>query len=206
MTIYLYGKIVHTNTNYLILDHNGSGELIYVPQINRFKTGEVRKIFIFQIINEYNKITYGFDNFKEMVIFEDLISIQGLGPKTAISILNEGWENIINYIASSNKEMLTKIPYVSAKIANAILLTFKEKYIKFISKMNENELEKFNKTSKLNSNLKEFEETMKMLGFKNNQIKLALENMELTNNIEESVEMAIKIISQKHNESRIQSQ
>ncbi|WP_330463601.1 Holliday junction branch migration protein RuvA [Metamycoplasma gateae] len=204
MTVYLYGKIVHTNTNYLILDHNGRGELIYVPQISRFKVGDVRKIFVSQIINEYNKVSYGFENFKEMVVFEDLISLQGLGPKTAISILNIGWENIINYIANSNKEELTKIPFVSSKIANSILLTFKDKYEKFISKMSGEEMDKFNKTTKSSLFLKEFEETMKMLGFKNNQIKLALDNMELTNNIEESVENAIKIISKKQNETRIQ--
>ncbi|MGX9394970.1 Holliday junction branch migration protein RuvA [Mycoplasma sp. 1781] len=203
MTIYLYGKIVHTNTNYFILDHNGRGELICAPQMSRFKAGEVRKIFISEINNEYSRVTYGFDNFKEMVVFEDLISLQGLGPKTAISILNSGWENIINYIANSNKEELIKVPYVSPKIANAILLTLKDKYIKFISKMSDEEMQKFNKVSKNNTVLKEFEETMKMLGFKNNQIRLALDNMELTSNIEESVENAIKIISQKQNEARI---
>ncbi|SFW05632.1 Holliday junction DNA helicase RuvA [Chlamydia abortus] len=36
------------------------------------------------------KVTYGFETFKELVMFEDLISLQGLGPKTAITILNEG--------------------------------------------------------------------------------------------------------------------
>ncbi|ENY68682.1 Holliday junction DNA helicase RuvA [Metamycoplasma auris 15026] len=205
MTIYLYGKIVHLSTNYIILDHNGEGQLIYVAQIERFKIGDVRKIFISQIINEYNKVTYGFDNFKEMVVFEDLITLQGIGPKTAISILNAGWENIISYIASSNKEELTKIPYVSSKIANAILFSFKDKYAKFLSKINNEDLERFNKTIKTNQSLKEFEDTMRMLGFKPSQIKLALDNMEITNNIEESVENAIQIISKKQNETRIQS-
>ncbi|SYV90046.1 Holliday junction DNA helicase [Metamycoplasma alkalescens] len=46
---------------------------------------------------------------------------------------------------------------------------------------------------------------MKMLGFKTSQIKLALDHIELTNNIEECVENAIRIISQKQNETRIQS-
>ncbi|PZW01415.1 Holliday junction branch migration protein RuvA [Metamycoplasma auris] len=205
MTIYLYGKVVHQSSNYIIFDHNGEGQLIYVAQIERFKVGDVRKVFISQIINEYNKVTYGFDNFKEMVVFEDLITLQGIGPKTAISILNAGWENIISYIATSNKEELTKIPYVSSKIANAILFNFKDKYAKFISKINNEDLEKFNKTVKTNQILKEFEDTMRMLGFKPSQIKLALDNMELTNNIEESVENAIQIISKKQNETRIQS-
>ncbi|MBN4089502.1 Holliday junction branch migration protein RuvA [Mycoplasma enhydrae] len=203
MTIYLYGKIVHVNTNYLILDHNGTGELIYTPKIERFKSGENKKIFISQIVNEYSKVTYGFESFKEMVVFEDLISLQGLGPKTAISILNVGWENVIHYVANENREALTQISYVSNRIANAIILTFKDKYIKFIAKMPEEDLAKFNNKTKQNSHLKEFEETMKMLGFKSSQIKLALDNMELSSDIEESVENAIKIISQKQNEARV---
>ncbi|WP_373440562.1 OB-fold domain-containing protein [Metamycoplasma equirhinis] len=45
MKIYLYGKIMHVNTNYLILDHNGEGELIYVPNISRFEKDQVKKIW-----------------------------------------------------------------------------------------------------------------------------------------------------------------
>ncbi|GAA8717229.1 putative holliday junction DNA helicase RuvA [Chlamydia abortus] len=90
MTVYKYGKIVHVNSNYLILDHNGSGELIYVPNISRFVRDDFKKIFISNIENEYMKVTYGFETFKELVMFEDLISLQGLGPKTAMTILNEG--------------------------------------------------------------------------------------------------------------------
>ena len=46
MTVYKYGKIVHVNSNYLILDHNGSGELIYVPNISRFVRDDFKKIFL----------------------------------------------------------------------------------------------------------------------------------------------------------------
>ncbi|WP_373439997.1 Holliday junction branch migration protein RuvA [Metamycoplasma equirhinis] len=203
MKIYLYGKIMHVNTNYLILDHNGEGELIYVPNISRFEKDQVKKIFISNVTNEYTNTTYGFDCFKEMVIFEDLIALQGLGPKTAIAILNLGWENVLNYIATEDCNSLMKVSYVSQRIANNIIYNYKEKYQKFLSKLSEDEISKFkNKISESNAQ-SQFEETMKMLGFKSRQIKYALENMKLTENIEECVENAIKIIGSKANEARI---
>lgn len=202
MTIYKYGKIMHVNTNYLILDHNGNGELIYVPNIERFKKDEVRKIFISSIENEYSKTTYGFENFKELVLFEDLISLQGLGPKTAISILNEGWEKIINLIADGNKDELEKINYVSSRVANNIVSNYQSKYAKFVEKLvNGEDWKAKNKVS--NSYNNQFEETMKMLGFKTQQIKYALEKIKITENIEQCVEDAIKLISQNQHEIRV---
>lgn len=202
MTIYKYGKIMHVNTNYLILDHNGNGELIYVPNIERFKKDEVRKIFISSIENEYTKTTYGFENFKELVLFEDLISLQGLGPKTAISILNEGWEKIINLIADGNKDELEKINYVSSRVANNIVSNYQSKYAKFVEKLvNGEDWKVKNKVS--NSYNNQFEETMKMLGFKTQQIKYALEKIKITENIEQCVEDAIKLISQNQHEIRV---
>lgn len=202
MTIYKYGKIMHVNTNYLILDHNGNGELIYVPNIERFKKDEVRKVFISSIENEYSKTTYGFENFKELVLFEDLISLQGLGPKTAISILNEGWEKIINLIADGNKDELEKINYVSSRVANNIVSNYQTKYAKFVEKLvNGEDWKAKNKVS--NSYNNQFEETMKMLGFKTQQIKYALEKIKITENIEQCVEDAIKLISQNQHEIRV---
>lgn len=202
MTIYKYGKIMHVNTNYLILDHNGNGELIYVPNIERFKKDEVRKVFISSIENEYTKTTYGFENFKELVLFEDLISLQGLGPKTAISILNEGWEKIINLIADGNKDELEKINYVSSRVANNIISNYQSKYAKFVEKLvNGEDWKAKNKVS--NSYNNQFEETMKMLGFKTQQIKYALEKIKITENIEQCVEDAIKLISQNQHEIRV---
>ena len=121
MTLYKIGKIINIDKDYVIFENNDIGELINIPDVKRFKEGETRKIFISSIENEYTKTTYGFENFKELVLFEDLISLQGLGPKTAISILNEGWKKIINLIADGNKDELEKINYVSSLVANNIV-------------------------------------------------------------------------------------
>ncbi|TPE57431.1 Holliday junction branch migration protein RuvA [[Mycoplasma] falconis] len=205
MKVYLFGKIMHINTNYLILDHAGIGELIYVPNISRFKKDELRKIFICNISNEYTNTTYGFDNFKELVLFEDLIALSGIGPKIALSILNNGWENVLSWIANSEVKNLSKLQFVSNKIANNIVFTYSEKYKKFLNKLSEDDETKFKEKIETSKNKSQFEETMKMLGFKYNQIKYALENITLSDNIEQCVENAIKVISLKQqNEPRVQ--
>lgn len=206
MKIYLYGKIMHVNTNYLILDHNGEGELIYVADIKRFNKDDLRKIFIYDVVNEYKKTTYGFENFKELIIFEDLISLQGLGLKTAISLLNLGWENLIQLIANEDKDKLCEASYVSLRIANNIIFAYKQKYAKFLSKLSDEDLLKIKSKNTSDSLREKFEYTMRMLGFKKQQISYALEKMSITENIEESVENAIKIIGMKQNESRVLDQ
>ena len=197
MTIYKIGKIINIDKDYVIFENNDIGELINIPDVKRFKEGETRKIFISSIENEYSKTTYGFENFKELVLFEDLISLQGLGPKTAISILNEGWEKIINLIADGNKDELEKINYVSSRVANNIVSNYQSKYAKFVEKLvNGEDWKAKNKVS--NSYNNQFEETMKMLGFKTQQIKYALEKIKITENIEQCVEDAIKLIALKN--------
>ena len=197
MTLYKIGKIINIDKDYVIFENNDIGELINIPDVKRFKEGETRKVFISSIENEYSKTTYGFENFKELVLFEDLISLQGLGPKTAISILNEGWEKIINLIADGNKDELEKINYVSSRVANNIVSNYQSKYAKFVEKLvNGEDWKAKNKVS--NSYNNQFEETMKMLGFKTQQIKYALEKIKITENIEQCVEDAIKLIALKN--------
>ncbi|WP_308700673.1 helix-hairpin-helix domain-containing protein [Metamycoplasma hominis] len=141
-----------------------------------------------------------------MIIFEDLISLQGLGPKTAISLLNLGWENLIQLIANEDKDKLCEASYVSLRIANNIIFAYKQKYAKFLSKLSDEDLLKIKSKNTSDSLREKFEYTMRMLGFKKQQISYALEKMSITENIEESVENAIKIIGMKQNESRVLDQ
>ncbi|MXR13143.1 Holliday junction branch migration protein RuvA [Mycoplasma hyopneumoniae] len=214
MQIYQFGKIVSKNKNYLILENHGSGYLIYVPRIDRFNRDENRKIYIYEHENDYTKITYGFASFRERILFEDLISIQGVGPKTAISALNSGMQNLINLIAANDWKTLAKIPYLSEKNAKQIVFEFQKKYERF-NENHKNQTEETNQDSQekelekkddladitiQKSNLEDktaanLEDTLKMLGFKPRQIDYALTKVEPNENFENLIENAIKIIS-----------
>ncbi|WP_434337238.1 Holliday junction branch migration protein RuvA [Mesomycoplasma hyopneumoniae] len=214
MQIYQFGKIVSKNKNYLILENHGSGYLIYVPRIDRFSRDENRKIYIYEHENDYTKITYGFASFRERILFEDLISIQGVGPKTAISALNSGMQNLINLIAANDWKTLAKIPYLSEKNAKQIVFEFQKKYERF-NENHKNQTEETNQDTQekelenkddladitiQKSNLEDktaanLEDTLKMLGFKPRQIDYALTKVEPNENFENLIENAIKIIS-----------
>lgn len=92
MTIYKIGKITNIIKDCAVLENNNIGELINIPDIKRFKEGENRKLFVSSIENEYSKTTYGFEDIKELILFDDLISLQGIGPRQAIRLLNNGWK------------------------------------------------------------------------------------------------------------------
>ncbi|AJC49918.1 Holliday junction branch migration protein RuvA [Mycoplasma flocculare] len=214
MQIYQYGKIVSKNKNYLIIDNHGSGYLVYVPRIDRFSRDENRKIYLYEYENDYTKITYGFASFRERILFEDLISIQGIGPKTAISALNSGMQNVINLIASNDWKSLSKIPYLSEKNAKQIVFEFHRKYRKF-AENDKNQPDELNtepakKLLEKNDDLEDIalqktfledktasnlEDSLKMLGFKSRQIDYALAKVQPSENFENLIEEAIKLIS-----------
>ncbi|QJR44150.1 Holliday junction branch migration protein RuvA [Mycoplasma miroungirhinis] len=215
MKIYIYGKIVHVNKNYVILENNGIGEIIYVPNVERFKKDEFIKMFIYEYSSEYFKTTYGFSNFRELIVFEDLLSVQGIGPKTAINILAIGWKNIMSYISTANIEKLSEIPYLSTKTARQLVFEFQVKYEGFLQKWEKNTQNteentqinefSFNKTDTpiVSENVKNLEKSLKVLGFKQKQIKFAIDKINPVEDLEKSVEEAIKIISQASHDAII---
>lgn len=88
--LYKLGKIVSIAKSYFLLESNYTGYVVYAPEIERFELDKFQKVFIYRHKNDYVDVYYGFKEFKERLFFEDLLSIQGIGPKTGIAILNEG--------------------------------------------------------------------------------------------------------------------
>ena len=132
MTIYKIGKIINIDKDYVIFENNDIGELINIPDVKRFKEGETRKIFISSIENEYTKTTYGFEDIKELILFEDLISLQGIGPKKAMLLLNNGWKTIANWLADNYRDKIHSITYISPRAWGDISDYYSKKYQKWV--------------------------------------------------------------------------
>lgn len=181
--IYKFGKVISKTKSNLIFESDYTGYVISVIDVDKFEINKFQKIFIYEYKNEYNQNYYGFKEFKERIIFEDLISIPGIGPKTAMSILTINWKNLISLIASGNYEELSKIPYVSVKAARQIIFDFQKKYktIMLKNEENKNKLEVF--------------KTLKTLGFSDKQIDLVSNKLEDINDIDKMVQNAIEMIS-----------
>ncbi|MGY6171764.1 Holliday junction branch migration protein RuvA [Candidatus Mycoplasma pogonae] len=195
MTVYKIGKISHVSNSYIILDCNQVGYLIYIPYNRSYQKDETRRIYIYDHINEYQHKLYGFNSFKERILFEDLLSISGIGPKTAISILEHDFQHLVHLIANGDVSELAKVKYITAKSAKQIVFSLSEKYQKLLNKdlVNKTEL---TTVVKSNNIINDLEKTLQFLGFKKKQIDFALNNVDLSNeNIDFLVEAAIKVIS-----------
>lgn len=129
---YIIGKITYIDNNYLILENNGQGIIIYTPDIKRFKKDETRKLFISTMNSEYESTIYGFESFKELILFEDLISTNGIGPKKAMKFLDIGWKKLVNLFVDKAQDELWSITYIPTLTLTTIYNSYCNKYYAWI--------------------------------------------------------------------------
>lgn len=126
MVFYLKGKISAIFNERIVLETNDIGYVMFVSRPDRYKIGESRQIYTYEHIHEDEHYLVGFDTLEEKKMFLYLISVNGLGPKTALSMQrNATDEEIYNAIQSSNVSFLKKLPGVGGKSAEQIILDLK---------------------------------------------------------------------------------
>ena len=113
---YIKGIITEFYSDHIVLENNGIGYLIYVPNPYVYKKKEEVTVYVFQSITENDMRLYGFRSAKEKDLFLMLIKVKGIGPKSAIAILASGEVNDISF------------PGIGPKAASQIILDLKGKF------------------------------------------------------------------------------
>lgn len=180
MYSYIKGIITSIEINYIVLENNNIGYLIYVSNPYLYKMNEEVTIYLYQQIREDENTLYGFKNIEEKSLFLKLISVKGLGCKMALPMLSgNDKDSVYNAIESGNIEYLKKFPKIGDKVARQIILDLKGKLTDDNTKSNE-----FN----------ELTETLKSLGYKPNDIKRIIPNIDSSKSIEEQIKEALKLL------------
>lgn len=141
----LKGTVHSTEERAIILFTNGVGYQVFVPTSLLEEHDEELTLFIHTHIREDQMTLYGFRTKNELNFYELVLTINGVGPKMALAILNEPAQTIQNAIFTSNITALTKVSGVGKKIAERIILELKSKVIptdlnqQVTSKQTENE-------------------------------------------------------------------
>ncbi|CAL58921.1 Holliday junction ATP-dependent DNA helicase RuvA [Mycoplasmopsis agalactiae] len=195
MILYRIGEIIHKHNSNIIFESQGIGYSLILPDPERVEIKQKCKLYLFEIKNEYQYATYAFKDFKERLLFVDLISLNGIGPRAAFNILNFGFEKVVALIAEGNAEALIEIPYLNPRMARLIVAELQAKWSKMISPK---DAAKINETT---NTLSEVKETLKMVGFKTKQIDGALSKISSTDDVEKMIEEAIKLMSTQNYES-----
>lgn len=127
----LRGKVWEIQSERLVVDVQGTGYLLTVPQglLAKAYPGQELVIYTHVVIREDDLSLYGFSSLEEKQLFLEMLSVSGIGPKAAISLLSTfGAVQIQSAIASENFNLLTKVPGVGKKTAQRLILELKEKF------------------------------------------------------------------------------
>lgn len=133
MFYHLDGIVSEIGQNLVVIDCSGIGFAVNttVQTISMLKHGEKAKLYISEAIGESNFDLYGFYNKEEKRCFEMLISVSGIGPKAAMSILSySSPEALTLAIINEDIKALTVAPGIGKKIAQRVILELKDKISK----------------------------------------------------------------------------
>lgn len=124
---YLKGTVTAVLPNYIVVEVFGVGYQVYVANPYAFQLTE-QCVYVYQAVREDAITLYGFKTLDEKQIFLKLISVTGIGPKSALSILANGdVDGLVHAIESDNVAYLTKFPGVGKKTAGQLVLDLKGK-------------------------------------------------------------------------------
>ncbi len=125
---YIKGAVVQVTPRYLVIENNGVGWLVYVANPFRFAVDETRqvKVYLHQIVRENEIALYGFSDAGEKQLFLKLISVSGIGPKSALAILaNDDHSGFVSAVNNDDDAYLMKFPGIGRKTAKQIILDLK---------------------------------------------------------------------------------
>lgn len=179
---YIKGTITEYGPNYVVLECNNIGYLIYVANPYSYEIEKEYKMYLYNHIKEDENSLYGFKNEEELNLFLKLISVKGLGPKMASNFFATGSVNgIIDAINRENILYLTKFPKVGEKIAKQMILDLKGKLVVPES------IDEDNNTDDLVA-------VLESLGYKTAEIKKILKDVDPSLSVEHQVKEALKLL------------
>ena len=129
----LEGTIIQKTEKFVILENQGFGFRIFVSRESLEKmpkVGEKAKFYLHLHLKEDAAELYGFLTKEELEFFELLISISGIGPKSALGLLSlSSVDNLKSAIIAGKTEFLNRAPGIGRKTAERIILELKSKLI-----------------------------------------------------------------------------
>ncbi len=131
MIAYLDGKLIEKTPTQIILEVNGVGYCVNIPVSTYEKIGEPGskvKIITYQHVREDCLQLYGFFTPEEKWLFEALISVNGVGPRTGLGILSFISVNDFHRAVMEEEiDFLSKVPGIGRKTAQRLVVELKEK-------------------------------------------------------------------------------
>lgn len=196
MFAYINGKIADKANNYVVIDVGGVGYKIFMSTsaIEKLpEIGEMQKVHTYYYVREDLISLYGFLSNEELRMFELLLSVSGIGAKSAIQILSSITPSSFALAVISNDiSKIVKIPGVGKKTAERMILELKDKL------KTEEAIEKTQEVKEaMHEDEKELEaiSALQVLGYTRREIEKALEKVNTDNlTVEEIIRKGLAVL------------
>lgn len=203
MLAYIKGSLEMKYKNYVVIDVGGLGYKVFMSENAINSLGEIRdiiKVHTYYRVREDDISIYGFKTQEELRMFELLISVSGVGAKSALVMLSciEPSEFAIAVI-SNNVKLLTQVPGIGPKSAQRIILELKDKLKAEQSELDEEKIESQKLNSiKVSENIQEATSGLMVLGYTRKDIEKAFKHLDVDNlSVEDLIKKGLILLTAK---------
>ena len=197
MISYIKGTLEIKAKDYIVVDVGGIGYKIFMSEtaINELEKGTEAKVFTYMRVREDDISLYGFLNNEELVTFELLISVGGVGAKSAITILsNITPSKFALAVITNDVNTLKKLPGIGAKTAARIILELKDK-MKTEQGIEESKNEEIKEAIVLDNKANDAVEALCVLGYTRKDVEKALSKIDTNKlTVEEIIKQGLKYL------------
>ncbi len=200
MFAYIKGSLEEKGSNYVVIDVSGIGYKIFMSDNSIQSIGELGekvKVHTYYYVREDNISLYGFLSKEELKMFELLLSVSGIGAKSAISMLSNITPSSFAFAVISNDVATLKgLPGIGAKTAQRIILELQDK-LKTEEKLAVEGAKEQIETEIYNSeNVKEAIQALQILGYNKKEIDKAMQKLKDENlSVEELIKKGLALLS-----------
>ena len=199
MLSYMIGKIISINKKSITLESNWTGYVINVTNPESFELGKVKKIYLHKnsLISNNNNLVedyYGFTNYEEKELFLKLITLNGIGPKTAAQILRNDINLLKTFILNKDIKSLSSLTSINERIARQLVDGITITSVNSVS---------------TSTKIAELVSALKSLGYEKREIDLAISDKHISesnSDLSDLISNAIKIIASGETNGTIKAQ
>jgi len=190
---HIKGFIVSKKPTQVLIDCNGVGYEVDVPMSTFYDlptVGEQVKLLTHLIVREDAHLLFGFATSEEREVFRQLIKVNGVGAKVALSILSGiSLHELVDAIMNQNSNLLVSIPGIGNKTAERLVLELKGKFANIIDDKS---------IQNTSSETNDIQNALISLGYSTKEAISAVKNLPSDISINDGIKDALKFLSRKN--------
>lgn len=183
MYAYIKGTLEIKTTGYVVVEtNNGIGYKIFMSESAIERLGEIGssvKVFTYMRVREDDISLYGFNTNEELRMFELLLSVSGIGAKSAINILsNITPSSFALAVITNDVNTLKKLPGIGAKSAQRVILELKDKLKTEEAEAKIENSKEIQVAIKEDDKVQEAMSALQVLGYSKKEIEVAMQKID----------------------------